>query len=41
MFLIWLLIGIASSAGIADATMIWHWFGHHALITILMILFLA
>jgi hypothetical protein len=43
MIIIWALIGIASSVGAfePDSSLIWHWFGHHVLLTILMLIFLA
>jgi hypothetical protein len=41
MFAIWIIIGIANSVGVADAAPIWHWFGHHVFLTVLMLVFLA
>lgn len=43
MFLIWLLTGIFNSANVLqpDSGNLWHWFGHHVIVTILMLIFLA
>lgn len=43
MFLIWVLIGICSGAGVLepDSSMLWHWFGHHVILTVLMLVFLG
>jgi hypothetical protein len=41
MILVFILIGIASAAGIPDAQLMWHWFGSHEFLTILMLIFLA
>lgn len=41
MFLVWLLTGILASLHVVDAMLLWHWFGHHLVLTILMIFFLG
>jgi hypothetical protein len=43
MVLIWVIIGILSNAGVMepDSSLIWHWFGHHVFLTVLMLIFLG
>lgn len=41
MFLIWILTAILQSAGVSDAILLWHWFGQHVFLTVLMIIFLG
>jgi hypothetical protein len=41
MFLVWVLTWILQSLNVPDAVTLWHWFGAHELLTILLILFLG
>lgn len=41
MLVVWILTGIMQSLSFAPAVELWHWFGHHVLLTILMLIFLA
>lgn len=43
MILLWALVGIFSNAGVLepDSSLLWHWFGAHPLLTILIMLLLA
>lgn len=41
MFLVWVLTWILESSHVPFAVNVWHWFGHHVILTILMLLFLA
>lgn len=41
MIALWALIGIGNAVGIADCSLVWHWFGAHVVLTILMLIFLA
>lgn len=38
---IFIIVWILESMGNADAVALWHWFGAHLIITILLLLFLA
>lgn len=38
---IWIIIGIANSVGVQGAAPIWHWFGAHVVLTVIMLIFLA
>ncbi len=41
MFLVWVLTWILQQCHVDVAVQLWHWFGEHVLLTVLMILFLA
>lgn len=41
MLAIWIITGILASLGVSAAVQLWYWFGHHVILTILMLLFLA
>ena len=41
MLLVWVLTAILQSCGVPIAITLWHWFGLHPIITVLLILFLA
>lgn len=41
MLLVWILTYILQSLGVHDALLLWHWYGQHPVLTVLMILFLA
>ena len=41
MFLVWILTWILDSLNFEPAVMLWHWFGDNALLTVLMLIFLA
>lgn len=41
MILIWVLTAILQSLGNPTAISLWHWFGNHVLLTILMFIFLG
>lgn len=41
MLLVYILTWILQGQGVADAVTLWHWFGQHELLTILMLIFLA
>lgn len=38
---IWIVTGILSSLNVSEAQSLWHWFGHHVILTILMLIFLG
>lgn len=41
MVLVWILTAILQSQHVDIAVQLWHWFGQHVILTILMLLFLA
>jgi hypothetical protein len=41
MVVVWILTYILQSQGVADAVTLWHWFGQHELLTILLLIFLG
>lgn len=41
MVLVYVLTAILQSLHIPEAVLLWHWFGSHVLLTILMLIFLA
>ena len=41
MILVWILTAILQSLDVPVAIALWHWFGTHVILTILMLIFLA
>ncbi len=41
MLLVWIATWILESVGNQTAVDVWHWYGHHPIITLLLILFIA
>ena len=41
MFLVWILTWILQGQHVDAAEKLWHWFGQHEILTVLMVLFLA